>query len=191
MLEADHSMTAMAMGRDQQERVYAEFYTHPRRNQAKSLEAGRDIYEDLPYIKIMVPGDKDNIIQRPVRDQDKQRFPRQWQAFQNQDTQPMEGTPLAEWSGVTRSMVEEFKHFGIRTVEDLVNMPDSQFIQDASYSAPIEKLTRENDTLKAQLSEMQKQLERLNDRLDFGDEEVADAPKPRRRKRSGSVQDDQ
>jgi hypothetical protein len=158
MLEADHSMTAMAMGRDQQERVYAEFYTHPRRNQAKSLEAGRDIYEDLPYIKIMVPGDKDNIIQRPVRDQDKQRFPRQWQAFQNQDTQPMEGTPLAEWSGVTRSMVEEFKHFGIRTVEDLVNMPDSQankfmginalrakakaFIQDASYSAPIEKLTR-------------------------------------------------
>lgn len=209
MIEADLSMTNMALnprqGGSDEHSVYAEFYMHPRLNQAKSREAGRQIFEDTPYVKIMIAGDKDSIVKRPVRERDKQRFPTKWQAFQNQEVQPMVGTPLAEWAGCNRSMVEEFKQFGIRTVEDLVNMPDSQaskfmginmlrtkakaFLKDASYAAPFEQLKRENDNLQAQITEMQDQLRRLNESADKADE--APAPKTRRRKRSGSIQDDQ
>ena len=198
MIDADSSMIQMAQNAAQgqrfaDDRVFAQFYMHPRKNEAESLKQGRDIYDEVPYIKIMVPGDKDNIIQRPVRDQDKMRFPKQWQAFEANEEAPISGTPLSEWAFVNRGQVEELKFFGIRTVEDLANMPDSQsnkfmginalkqkakaFIEDAKMQAPIDELKAENDALRGQLDDMQKQ--------------IADLMKPKRRTRKAAdaVQD--
>jgi len=170
------------------EKVYAEFSYHPRKNVVKTKEAGRDIYEDVPYVKIMVPGDKDNIVFRPVRESDKQRFPRQWQAFNTNEEQVVEGTLLSEWAGISRSLVEELKFYGVRTVEALVDMPDSQaqkfmginalrqkakaYIEDSRLMAPIDRLNRENEAMKAELAELRA---RLN-----GEE----PPKPKRRRRA-------
>ncbi len=201
MYEADASMTQMAMSHGRfsgDQKVYAEFKMHPKKDAAKSKEAGRDIFEDVPYVRIMVPGDKDNIVFRPVRETDKNRFPKQWAAFQNRDEQVQEGTPLSEWAGVSRSMVEELKFFGIHTVEALVNMPDSSaskfmginsirakakaFIEDAKLMAPIAKLTEENAMLKQQMAE-------LLSRLDG--EEVAPKRRTRKKVDNGTIQDDQ
>jgi len=199
MIEADSSMMALAQNAAQgqrfaDDRVFAQFYMHPRKDEAASLKEGRDIYEEIPYVKIIVPGDKDNIVQRPMREQDKMRFPRQWEAFERNEEAPMVGTPLSEWAFVNRSQVEELKYFGIRTVEDLANAPDSQiqkfmginalkekakaFLEDSKLQAPIDKLTQENETLKAQLQDMQAQ--------------IAELSKPKRRTRkkvSDEVQD--
>ena len=191
MLEAQQDTMQMAMNaqsgqRFADDRVYAQFFLHPKKDEAASLEEGRDIFIEIPYVKIMVPGDKDNIVVRPVRDQDKQRFPRQWQAFQNNEEEPMNGTPLTEWAFINRGQVEELKYFGIRTIEDLANSPDSQtqkfmgiaslkqkakmYLEDAKLQAPLNKLTEENALLKAQMEEMQKEIAELQ------------KPKPRRRK---------
>ncbi len=69
--EADLAMTNAAMGQSRQnprfqgdDLVYVQFSYHPTKNKAKSLEEGRDIFEEKPYIKVMVPGDKDNVINR-------------------------------------------------------------------------------------------------------------------------------
>ena len=202
MREADASITNMALngasGRFDDQGVYAEFFYHARRNDAKSLEEGREIYDDVPYVKIMVPGDKDNIVMRPIRDSDKRRFPRQYEAFMTNADQPTEGTPLEEWAGISRSMVEELKPFGIRTMEQLVEMPDSHaqkfmginalrakaraWIDDAKGKAPIEALQRENEALKAQMQELIDELRALK----------AESEKPTRRTRrkvDGAVQD--
>ena len=169
MYEADAMTTQMAMsqGRFADSGVYAEFHYHPKRNDLKSKELGRDIFEDTPYVRIMVPGDKDNIVFRPVRDTDKQRFPKQWQAFLAKEEQVQEGTPLSEWNGISRSQAEELKAFGIKTVEALVSMPDSHgqgfmginalkakakaYIEDASFAAPIARLTQENEALRVEI----------------------------------------
>ena len=60
MREADAGMTQIAMQGNQgrfhnDQTVYAEFFYHAKRNDAKSLEEGREIFEDVPYVKIMVP----------------------------------------------------------------------------------------------------------------------------------------
>ena len=191
MLEAQQDTMQMAMNaqsgqRFADDRVYAQFFLHPKKDEAASLEEGRDIFIEIPYVKIMVPGDKDNIVVRPVRDQDKQRFPRQWQAFQNNEEEPMNGTPLTEWAFINRGQVEELKYFGIRTIEDLANSPDSQtqkfmgiaslkqkakmYLEDSKLQAPLDKLQAENDTLKAQMADMLEQIKELQ------------KPKPRRRK---------
>jgi hypothetical protein len=196
MIEFDNNTMQMAQNAAQgqrfaDDRVYAQFYMHPRKDEAASLKEGRDIYQEVPYVKIMVPGDKDNIVQRPVREQDKHRFPRQWAAFENNEDAPMIGTPLTEWAFINRGQVEELKFFGIRTIEDLANMPDSQstkfmginalkqkakaFIEDAKMQAPLDELRAENDALKGQLDDMQQQ--------------IAELMKPKRRSRKAATTD--
>ena len=47
--------------------LYVEFYMHPVQDKAETIKAGRPIYNEKPYVMIMVPGDKASIIRRPVR----------------------------------------------------------------------------------------------------------------------------
>jgi len=211
MIEADVSMTQMAfgqrMGPEGDTSVYAEFRMHPRRNEQKSKAEGRDIYEDQPYIKIMVPGDKGNIVNRPIREQDKTRFPRQWAAFKNAEEQIQEGTPLHEWAGISRSQVEELKFLNIRTVEALAGMPENHgaqimgfqgirakakaYLEDSKMMAPIAALTEENQVLRQQLADLQQQVGALMQQA-AGVEEPPNAegiPK-RRRGRTRKVQVD-
>lgn len=130
--EADFDLTQSAMqsgnpnrfGGD--DRLRVRFYLHPKLNSARSEAEGRPIYEEIPYVEIMTPGNKDNIIQRPATDLDKQRFAERYRQFQaREDQERVEGTLLSEWPGITRGQVEELKFFQIQTVEQLAVLSDS------------------------------------------------------------------
>jgi hypothetical protein len=171
--EAEHGLTAMAMsnGRYQNDdNLLVRFFMHPKLNQTRSAEEGRPIYEELPYIQIMVPGNKDSIIQRPASDMDKTRFAEHYRKFEariDQDT--VEGTLLEEWPGITRSQAEELKYFNIRTVEQLAGVSDSnaqnimgiQFLKQKA-TAYLEA-SKEEATAEA-LAEMTARLEALEAR---------------------------
>lgn len=91
-----------------------------------TIEEGRPIYRDAEFVRIFVPGDKTNVIDRPIRLGDKTRFPKQYDAFKagkDEDAQ-LEGTPLRDWPMVGRAQCAEFHHFGIRTVEQLADVRD-------------------------------------------------------------------
>ena len=137
---ADYDITEMAMGSEQgsqgmnrnnpyrqegDENLFVRFFMHPRQNPAKSAEEGRPIYEEVPYIEIMQPGNKENIVSRAVRKAEQLRFPKQWDAFQSGEEQALEGTPLEQWPALNRSQVEELRFFNVRTVEQLANMSDA------------------------------------------------------------------
>lgn len=109
--------------------LYVEFYTREVLNEQKSTLEGRPIYESKEYVKIMGVGDKTKQWDRPVRKtsdgntpSDLQRFPRQWQAFLNQDKQVLEGTPIIEWPAITRADAMSLKAIGIHTIEMLANL---------------------------------------------------------------------
>lgn len=106
------------------ETLYVRFFHHPHHDPEASAEQGRPIYRDREYVEIIVPGDKTTSVFRPVRDLDKQRFPRQYQAFRNSESQVNFGTPLEAWTGITRAQAEELKYFKIYTVEQLANLND-------------------------------------------------------------------
>lgn len=166
--EADMALTNAAMTGDRyagDDKVFAQFFSKPVQNAKKSDEAGRPIFEDRDYIKIIVPGDKSNIVSRPARDTDKVRFPRQWAAYENQQEQPLEGTPLAEWPAITRSQVEELKFMGIHTVEALVSMPDTNNFMGAASMREKAKVWLEQAAADAPVQEMAAQIEALNERI--------------------------
>jgi hypothetical protein len=114
------------MGADS--RLAVQFYNRAVKNEPKSLEAGRPIFEDKIYIKIVVPGDNLSEIDRPMYNEDKQRFPKHWYDFQNRhgDDEVVTGTPLEEWALLTKGQAEELKGLKFRTVESIANCADSQ-----------------------------------------------------------------
>ena len=185
MQEADFGMTQQAMREHDRHRgdenLYVQFFSHPMQDKAKTLEEGRPIFVDTEYIRIMVPGDKGNVVMRSVREDDRQRFPKQYQAFKNDEEEILEGTPLDKWNFVSAAQVEELKYFGIRTVENLANVTDTnaqkfmginllrqkaqEYIAAASSEAPIAQLQEELSARDATIAEQASLLADMQERL--------------------------
>ena len=101
------------------------FYSKPRENKIESAKEGRPIFHDVDYIEIRTPGSRDAVA-RPASAGDIARFPKHYEAYKNRTSQEVnDGTPLAEWPGVTRSQAEELAFFNVKTVEQLAGMPDN------------------------------------------------------------------
>jgi hypothetical protein len=152
------------------------FYSSFIKDEEASSREGRFIAKDVPFTKIFMPGDRTNIIDRPTREQDKQRFPAQWSRYKNAQEQRAEGTPLAEWPILTRGQVEELKYQGFSTVEQLAAASDNVqmmgiqtlkqkaklFIEVAKgNTAPTEQLIKEHEELKDNYKVMQEALAQL------------------------------
>ena len=197
LAEADMGITSMAMDSSQNSRFAADnvllvkFFDHPKLNQSRSAEEGRPIYEEIPYIQIMQPGNKDNIIQRPATDMDKHRFAEHFNRYKARASEDhLEGTLLESWPGVTRSQCEELRFFNVRTVEQLACMSDSNsqgmmginllkqkaaaYLEDADANAAKQALADQktkNEELMAMIAE-------LSAKVDAQEE----APKKRKRR---------
>lgn len=87
------------------------------------------------YIKIQVPGDVLNIIERPMRDADKARFPRQWLAYQMKNNEmPIHGYLLEDWAkdvpdSITHGQIQQLHVLGFRVVEQLAAASDRHLQQ--------------------------------------------------------------
>ncbi len=185
--EADLSLTQMAFeaenGPQQRDpgdqHLLVKFELKPKQDMAKSAEEGRPIFEEVEYVHIMVPGQKDNVYFQPATDYDRQRFPEHYAAFKNRvegnDGELLNGTPLASWPAVSRAQVEELKYFNVRTVEQLAHMPDSNaqnfmgvqalrakaklFLEAAESNAATEKLQSELEKRDNEIAALQKAVE--------------------------------
>ena len=126
---AGYGTTDMALNRasgNGDETLLVKFENISKLNPAKSEEAGLEIHEMVTFINIRTPGQRTEEIMRRLRPQDKLRFPEHWKAFNDRENLPQaEGTPLSEWAGVNAAQVEEFKYLHITTVQQLVNVSDS------------------------------------------------------------------
>lgn len=165
--------------------LIVKFTTEPHLDAKASQEAGRPIYQDRPYIHILFPGDKTRQILRPVDMKGKNgklpdpiRFPQQWAAYQNQQSDVHIGTPLDQWGPMSRSEALNYKGFHIHTVEELSAVSDSSlggmghgartwrdkaiaWIATTKDSAVTMKLTQENATLKNDLEALKQQVAEL------------------------------
>ena len=177
--------------------LIAQFYTGVVFMSFKSEEAGRPIYEDVDFIKIFIPGDKNNIIDRPCHEGDKQRFPQQWAHYKNQKDgdQKEIGTPITEWPKLSLSQKEELKALKFFTVESVANASDQalskigmiggmspyafrdaaiRFLKVATDDAAVSKIESES---KKEIDELKSQIEELK-RLVSGKKEPAKKPEP-------------
>jgi hypothetical protein len=91
-----------------------------------------DPHKGQTFIRIMVPGDKTNIIETPVREHHKERFPRQWLYYQMQNNKELViGTELEVWSNerpneISGVQLAELQILKFQTVEQLATASDRQ-----------------------------------------------------------------
>lgn len=100
--------------------LHVEFYVHD-----------REPHKGHPFVKITVPGDKTNVIDQPVKESHKERFPRHWLYFQMQnDDAPAVGMPLSEWYAerpeeISDMQVAELQILKFKTVEQIAMASDA------------------------------------------------------------------
>jgi hypothetical protein len=115
-------------------KLAVKFEMRPTRDDAKSKAEKRPIFVDQEWVSIMVRGDKSNIVDHPVEQADRERFPKQYLAFRSNLTEIPEGMPLTEWPIVTKSMCEELKYFQVFTVEQLAALSDGNLKNVGPYA---------------------------------------------------------
>lgn len=158
-------------------KLFVQFYRKPVLQVALSEQEGRAIYKEVDFIKIMVPGDKLSIIDRPVDSIDERRFADKYEKWKAGAGNVVEGTPLASLPKMTPAKVEEYKFFGIHTVEQLAAAADNvgqkffgfqedkrsakAFIELAKGNAPLEKMNAELKERDAKIEELAAQIEAL------------------------------
>lgn len=158
------------------------FGLYPVQNEQKSAEAGRPIYEEKEFVRIVVPGDRNSIVFQPATDEHRRRFPRAYEAFKNRTQIANDGTPLEHWPPLNRGLCMTLKAAHIHTVEALAQVSDANlqslgmgmrelrdqaraYIQSAKDVAAIHKLAAENQRLREQMAEQQRQIAELSRRL--------------------------
>jgi hypothetical protein len=164
--------------------LYVEFSMEPVKRDFKSEEAGRDIYEDVEWVRITVPGLRANTIEREVNDQDKKRFALEYAAFKNglKEQAQTPGTPVIMWPAMSRAMAKMLASFNIYSVEQCANLSDSAiqeigmgarewktkaiaFLELAKDTGAAQKYAVENEDLKREMAELRGQLAELSNRL--------------------------
>lgn len=99
----------------------AEFYVHD-----------RDPYKGQTFVRIISPGDGTSICDQQLREDHKERFPREWLSFtMKNNNAELIGTPLAAWheaqpDDLNSYQLAELQILKFQTVEQLAMASDSQ-----------------------------------------------------------------
>lgn len=152
------------------------FYKDAIKNEFKSTEAGRPIFDEVDLVKIITPGSRDSFV-GDATEQYQQRFPQQWARFKAGQSQDITGTPLNMLPWLSIGQIAEFNAVGCRTVEQLVGMPDvlsqkfmghhgikqraQQYLEAAKSAAPLLKMEAELKKRDEQIEELQAAVQAL------------------------------
>jgi len=128
-------------------------------NKFKSEQENRQVYEDVDWINIKIPGDKTSEVSRKVREDDKERFEVQWENYQGREEAKLNGVPLDALPGISPAQVANLKALKVETVEQLANLHEKaiknlfegrdlvkraeKFLKGDSYSKELEKKVEE------------------------------------------------
>ena len=130
-------------------------------------------FKDTPFVRIMVPGDKTNIIEQPVREHHKERFIRQWLYFQSQNSDgQVIGTKLTDWNkdapnDFNDSQMAELQILKFQTVEQVATATDAQLQRIGMGAAGLRErarsyLTRKNQSIsESELAKTRNELDEL------------------------------
>ena len=140
------------------------------------------------WYRIVIPGNVRDEAHFPLSEERQQRYTaqwKQWQAAQQGDTAIYDGEPLRDWDGIAISMAENFERQGVRSVEMLASVSDSDIgrlghgarevreraknhVKAKRDNKPINDLRRDVDELKQGLAALTESIGELAQTLGAG-----------------------
>jgi hypothetical protein len=175
--------------------LFVQFFPHAVHLEWQSKQEGRPIYEQRDYVRVIQPGERDKM-EREAREDDKHRWPRQWAAYQSQQQQVPDGTPVDVLFPGAPHEVAMLKALHIHTIEMLAALGEAgisrlgiggrnkverakRFLDAANGMAGMNKLQAENERMAEELAAIKAQMEQL---IAAGGRD--NAPRPRGRPRN-------
>ena len=161
--------------------TFVEFFMNSVEFKAESEKEGRPIFREIPFVRIVIPGDRNNVLECKADDYYKNRYPKAWAAFQAGQKEGVTGTPLESWPQITRSQAKEAKFFEIHTVEQLADISDvncqrlgmgwmelrnkaKTYLSIAAGTAQETAQAAENARLKSMIEDLQAQMAAISDK---------------------------
>lgn len=174
---------------------FVQFETRAVKDNEASIREGRYIAKNIDYVLVTPAGSKDCVekeaetwFRQKRREVESDKFNRVWLTHfeaaynawkQNQEI-PLNGTPLTDWPGLSPAQLVNLRNIHILTIEDLANANDEavgrigmggRALKDraAAYlsaSASVGRVSEENAALKAANSDLQKQMQTMQAKLD-------------------------
>lgn len=158
------------------------FYDKSTRNEIKSREQGLPVHEKVPHVRIQTPGEHLNVIDRPIQESDKHRWPRQFDAYLHNQTQIPEGTPIDLMFVNNPHIADNLRGHGIHTIQQLANISAhalltigmgaqeyqnkaKAYLDSAMKGVDFHRLERENEELKNQTQVQANQITQLQAQL--------------------------
>lgn len=164
----------------QDDNAYVRFYKRMEKDKSKD------------FVEIIFPGDSRTIVDRQVKEDDKHRWGRQWQAYQAGEECKAEGFPLEQWPRISadQGAIRDLNYKHIYTVEQLASVTDQNlpniglgarelvaaakaFIEvkkdtDAveRYAAQYEQIKGENQLLRDEIASLANRLQAMEDAED-------------------------
>ncbi len=143
--------------------IIPRFYMKPVKNEFKSNAEGREVWDEVEYVEMFIPGDKLTEVHEKVKDHHRERWAPRYAAFKESREAPSEGTPLEEWAGIGAAQVMELKSCHSRRVEHLAGLADSQL----SKSVPMggQALREKAQRYVSQESESDRRIRQLEEQI--------------------------
>ena len=106
-------------------RLLVRFFVKAKQDPERTAAEGRPIFKEAEFIQIMVAGDRNASHIRPVAPGDKLRFGKQYDHWKKtQNNEMLTGTPLEAWGVLSLAQAEEYRYFGVRTIEQMAELRD-------------------------------------------------------------------
>lgn len=178
------SVSTVGYGDDRS--VHAVFDDEFVKNDYKSAEQGRPIFDHWYSIELQYPGDNTKTFKKRFSKEDAargnewtERFPRQWEAFKNATAQVPDGTPIEMWPPLDKKRVFELKAAKIFTVEQIAALTDATgpnaigmdwrklrdmaqaHLNPSASAAQLSKLMRDNEAQAREIDILKQQVSAL------------------------------
>ena len=163
------------------EGLFVKFRMEAVRNNYQSDLEGREVHDQVPYVFIQHAGSRDTF-DGEATDAHKQRFPKQWEAFERGQADAPQGTAVESAPWLNVAQVATLKANSILTIEQLAALPEpglealgpgarkmqenaQRFLNASERLQPIAELEAKNNELNSQVEALKKQLSDINERL--------------------------
>lgn len=173
---ADRTYGMVKYGDESQQVVL--FYTKSVFDPVKSKATRTRQYINQAFVKMHPAGERLNVIDRPVKEEDKHRFPAQWNAFLQNRTQVPEGTPIDLLFPNNPAVADNLKAMNVYTIQQLAKLSSNaidtigmgardwinkavQYLDSAQSGAAFLELRSEVEKKDQEIKLLRRQVEKL------------------------------
>jgi cell division protein FtsB len=133
---------------------------------------GMPEFKSVVYVEIKVKDSRD-VVDRPAREDDIRRFPREYQFYEVKKDKVKSGTPLNQFAFLSPIQIESCNVKGIFTVEDLASLDEERarnigLLDEVAFAKKFLEMSKNNNAIakyEAEIKKLKAEIVKLKDEL--------------------------